>query len=248
MTDETHNSDIMTPAHIESLITCMESIHQSFDTFFEMDIQTLRNLPNLFYVRNAYAAVALIKMEGVLCCCKSTRFESLFARNLKVEQYLDTMIQVLERVADCERSRIAISILFVFIKLKSWYLQKQGGIRSASTLPADWEMLSSKDLAEELNENEHARPPSLLPAEALSTQKETRITPASTTNFEQQNRNLATDHLWNPFAGQECTPGSEDRTMFNLGLPQFYDFGFAFDDMDLPNYGGEDLQWMGFAM
>ena len=99
MTDEPHNSDFVTPAHIDSLITCMENIHKSFDSFFEMDVETIRNLPNLFFVRNAYAAVALIKMDGVLHT-KGSKFGPIFAPNLKVESYLDTMIEVQERAAE----------------------------------------------------------------------------------------------------------------------------------------------------
>ena len=58
--------DFVTPAHIESLTTCQQSIHNAFDAFLAMNTETLRALPTLMMVRNSYVAVALIKMYSAV--------------------------------------------------------------------------------------------------------------------------------------------------------------------------------------
>jgi hypothetical protein len=52
----------LTPAHIAALSTCLTSIDGVFESFLSLDVQVIRNVPVLFFVRTAYAVVVLIKM------------------------------------------------------------------------------------------------------------------------------------------------------------------------------------------
>jgi hypothetical protein len=52
----------LTPAHISALSTCLTSIDGVFEAFFSIEIEVVRTLPILFFVRIAYAVVVLIKM------------------------------------------------------------------------------------------------------------------------------------------------------------------------------------------
>lgn len=132
----------VTPAHIDSLTICLSSIHSAFDAFLSMDVKVLRALPTLFFVRNSYAAVALIKMYSAVSA-KGSKFGSIFSTaDLKVEQYLDRLINRLTKTAEGGASRVAHKFSFIFGMLKNWHLKrvetggnskKGSGIRQLTT-------------------------------------------------------------------------------------------------------------------
>ena len=114
----------ITPAHIESLTACLQSIHAAFDAILAMDITTLRALPTLFFVRNSYAAVALIKMYSAVAA-KGSKFGSIFrSEDLQVESYLDRMIGTLSKTGEGGASRVAYKFSFIFTMLKNWHLKR----------------------------------------------------------------------------------------------------------------------------
>ena len=238
MTDErpTGHDEMITPAHIDSLMICIDSIHVMFDAYFEMDIDTIRNLPNLFMVRNAYAAVALIKMDGVFKS-RGSKFEMVFSPNLKVESYLNTLIDVLDKANEGSKSIIAFGFGFVFRRLKQWYLTRQG--------------------PPEENCRDLAKPPMKGPFTGLGYEqlRGKPDDPPTDSNSKLSNPNAGCEQL---FAATSLSlPQQEyfaattpnDSTMFGLGLPQFYDFGFTFDDMGLTDGTGQtDPGWYPFSM
>ncbi len=119
--------DYITPAHIDSLTICLSSIHKAFDTFIGMPIMTLRSLPTLFYVRNSYAAVALIKMYTSVSA-KGSKFGSVFKpKDLKVEHYLDAMAEKMKHAAEGGQSRIAMKFSFILGMLKNWHAKRVTG-------------------------------------------------------------------------------------------------------------------------
>jgi hypothetical protein len=116
--------DFVTPAHIEALTICLSSIHNAFDAFLSMDVKVLRALPTLFFVRNSYAAVALIKMYSAVSA-KGSKFGKTFkTSDLKVEQYLDRLINRLTKTAESGASRVAHKFSFIFNMLKNWHLKR----------------------------------------------------------------------------------------------------------------------------
>ena len=116
--------DFVTPAHIDSLTICLASIHNAFDAFLSMDVNVLRALPTLFFVRNSYAAVALIKMYSAVSA-KGSKFGTIFKiSDLKVEQYLDRLINRLTKTAEGGASRVAHKFSFIFNMLKNWHLKR----------------------------------------------------------------------------------------------------------------------------
>jgi hypothetical protein len=248
MTDEPHNSDFVTPAHIDSLITCMENIHKSFDSFFEIDVDTIRNLPNLFFVRNAYAAVALIKMDGVLHT-KGSKFGPIFAPNLKVESYLDTMIEVQERAAEGGTCNVSTAFGFVFRKLKGWYQKKRDGQAGSAmaTATSSQQLPSCSNLMEVDDEDPGLPSVAAISREVFKVPVQVADTDPTTT-FDDQDQAWAAEHLGLPYEQGGYAPGINDTTMFSLGLPQLYDFGFTFDDRGFSNNAGEDTSWMGFSI
>lgn len=112
--------DVITPAHIESLTICIQSIHGAFDAMLSMDMTTLRSLPTLTFVRTSYAAVALIKLTSAING-SNRRFGEVFTdKDLKAEYYLDALIKKFRAAGDGERSRVAIKFSFIFSMLRTW--------------------------------------------------------------------------------------------------------------------------------
>jgi hypothetical protein len=129
--DNEEEPDYITPAHIDSLIICLDSIHKAFDAFIEMSNSTLQALPTLFFVRNSYAAVALIKMFTAVSA-KGSKFGSVFKpKDLKVEYYLDAVGEKMKRAAEGGQSRIAMKFTYILSMLKSWQAKRMAGPVSA---------------------------------------------------------------------------------------------------------------------
>ena len=124
--------DNITPAHVEALTTCINSAHSAFEAFLSMDIYALRALPTLFFVRNSYAAVALIKMYSAVSA-KGSKYSTVFkARDLKVEYYLDRMIEALSKSCDDSLSRVAQKFTLIFNMLKSWHMKRIDSVNNGS--------------------------------------------------------------------------------------------------------------------
>lgn len=116
--------DFVTPAHIESLTTCMRSVHEVFEAFLSMDVQQLRCLPTLFFVRNSYAAVALIKMYTAVSA-KGSKYGSIISNeDLRVDYYLDRLIDRLARTAEGGMCKVAQKFSIIFNMLKQWHTRR----------------------------------------------------------------------------------------------------------------------------
>lgn len=124
--------DNVTPAHVEALTTCITAAHSAFEAFLSMDITSLRALPTLFFVRNSYAAVALIKMYSAVSA-KGSKFNAIFkTRDLKVEHYLDRMIEALTKACEAGMSRVAQKFTLIFNMLKSWHMKRIDSVNNGS--------------------------------------------------------------------------------------------------------------------
>lgn len=169
--------DYITPAHIDSLRICLDSIHKAFDAFIEMPISTLRCLPTLFFVRNSYAAVALVKIYTAISA-KGSKFGSVFKPDdLKVEHYLDAMIDIAKRASDGGQSRIATKFTFILGMLKSWQAKRAAGGGATSKDPktliavknanAEWE--TQARLGQNLPDSKTAASWNAAPTPAITT-------------------------------------------------------------------------------
>ena len=114
----------LTPIHIDSLTKCLVSAHEAFDAFLSMDIGVLRSLPTHFYVRNSYAAVALIKLYTAIAARESKMSSILKPADLKVDYYLDALISTLTKVAESGMSRVAYKFSFIFQMLRNWHVKR----------------------------------------------------------------------------------------------------------------------------
>ena len=126
----TPDPDLVTPAHIDSLTVCLSSIHSAFEAFLSMDIIALRAMPTLFYVRNSYAAVALIKMYTAVTT-KGSKFASIFkVSELRVEYYFDALIGTLLKATEGNKCRVAQKFSFILNMLRGWHTKRADAVQT----------------------------------------------------------------------------------------------------------------------
>jgi hypothetical protein len=117
------SGSFVTTRHIDALSKCLDACHQVLDNYLALPIQVARSISNLGIVWNTYAAVALIKLHGVLHAPDS-KFGSIFTPNLKVEWYLDSFIHRLQEVSADGRCPPAEAFVYVVHKLRHWFQHK----------------------------------------------------------------------------------------------------------------------------
>ncbi len=119
-------SESLTAAHIGALSSCLTAIDGIFETFLAMDIRSIRCLPVFNFVRVAYAVVVLIKMYFSASSPDSELGKVINKDNMKVDEYLDKLLEKFRAVAEGDKSRPAAKFQIVLAMLRGWF-QKQGG-------------------------------------------------------------------------------------------------------------------------
>lgn len=131
-------NESLTAAHIGALSSCLTSIDGIFESFLCMDVNSIRCLPVFNFVRVAYAVVVLIKMYFSASTPNSELGKVINKDHMKVEEYLDRLMEKFREVGANEKSRPANKFLMVLHMIRSWF-QKQGkpAEQNAPALPAD---------------------------------------------------------------------------------------------------------------
>nr|KAK5451168.1 hypothetical protein LTR18_001185 [Exophiala xenobiotica] len=179
--------DNVTPAHIEALTTCIHSAHAAFDAFLSMDVKMLRALPTLFFVRSSYAAVALIKLYSAVSA-KGSKFAQIFkTKDLKVEYYLDRMIDMLTKTCENGMSRVAHKFSLIFNMLKSWHMKRMEPINNGRSRVPKQHTPAGRTISQPVYK---AVPPQQDPAGlAWNPQNQNRASMDQNTQAHQQARN-----------------------------------------------------------
>ena len=248
--------DFVTPAHIDSLTICTESIHLAFDSFLSMDTNLVRQLPTIFFVRNSYAAVALIKMFSAVSA-PSSKFGTVFKpADLKVEYYLNGLIEKLAKASEGNQSRVSNKFSFIFNMLKSWHAKRMEGgngqlNKNGPQVTKNLVASSTATLADGMNQQSQsmlggaATPASGL--QMLSDAAMGKNTPDTAQSAAAGN--FATS---NQFGGMP-TPGimtPNTMAMNNYGFVDPFDpnFGFTPDELSAMGSLMDDPGWMSFPM
>jgi hypothetical protein len=125
----------LTPAHIDALSVCLTSIDGIFETFLKFDVDTVRCLPVANFVRVAYAVVVLIKMYFAAATPNSELGKVINKDNMRVEQYLDGLVDIFKASAADEKSRPSAKFLMVLLMLKTWFHRQREGKLLPTTQP-----------------------------------------------------------------------------------------------------------------
>ncbi|CZT03367.1 related to cercosporin resistance protein [Rhynchosporium graminicola] len=111
----------LTGSHIAALSICLKSIDGIFGNFLQFNVDVIRCLPVASFVRVAYAVVVLIKMYFAAATPGSHFGKVIDKDNMKVEQYLDGLVDLFRKSAKDEKSRPSAKFLMVLLMLKTWF-------------------------------------------------------------------------------------------------------------------------------
>lgn len=176
----------VTPMHIDSLTKCLRSAHEAFDAFLSMDINFLRSLPTHFFVRNSYAAVALIKLYSTIAA-KESKMGAIFQPSqLKVDYYLESLISTLTKIAEGGMSRVAHKFSLIFTMLQTWHVKRTEAPSGRGS-------------------REHSQP--RMPPKAVSTTLAFKQNPPP--NDGQRNEQTQNPQIWQPAQSQNLVHANQ---------------------------------------
>lgn len=96
-------STLLSSAHISALSACLTSIDGVFETFLNLEVDAVRNLPIFHFVRTAYAIIVLIKMYFSAASLNSELGKVIDKDHMKVEQYLDGLLEKFRAAAEDDK-------------------------------------------------------------------------------------------------------------------------------------------------
>lgn len=120
-------AEVLTTAHIGALTTCLTSIHGLFDTFLQSTPEDIRTVPVFYFVRIAYATVLLIKLYFAASAPDSELGKVISNDDLRVEEYVRRLRELLQAGAASDKCRPARSFLLVLVMLQTWYERQRDG-------------------------------------------------------------------------------------------------------------------------
>lgn len=123
----------LSTAHISALSSCLASIDGIFECFLTFDVDTVRCLPVGHFVRVAYAVVVLIKMYFAASAPNSELGKVINKDDMKVDYYLDRLVNIFKASAAEEKSRSSTKFLMVLVMLKTWFVRQREGKQSESS-------------------------------------------------------------------------------------------------------------------
>ncbi|KAI9680949.1 MAG: hypothetical protein M1829_001029 [Trizodia sp. TS-e1964] len=127
-----HPEGTLTRYHVNALSTCLTSIHGVFDTFLSFGPETMRILPVFNFVRVAYAVVVLIKMHSASIAPRSELGKVFRPEDLKVEYYLDLLLDRFRIAAQDDKSKAASKFSMILVMFKTWF-QRQKSAKGGCT-------------------------------------------------------------------------------------------------------------------
>lgn len=115
------NPEGLTAAHISAISASLTAIDSTLTTFLSMDVFSIRCLPVFNFVRVAYALVILIKLYFSAALPGSELGKVINKDDLKVQKYLDALLDKFRETAAEDRSRPAAKFLVVLVMLRTWF-------------------------------------------------------------------------------------------------------------------------------
>ena len=129
----TENAATTSAPQTDALKTCLNSIHEVFDTFLAFTIEDIRTIPVFHFIRMSFATVTLFRIYDYAIAPNSELGKALPAAELKVETYLNRLLERLQAAAAERKSRPAQSFRVMLTMLKAWFELKKNGHRPNQT-------------------------------------------------------------------------------------------------------------------
>ncbi|KAJ5273800.1 hypothetical protein N7478_008925 [Penicillium angulare] len=122
--EDLSGNTIMAPL-IDALTSCIKSIHQALDVISSVDVERFTCLPTLTVARTAYPIVSLIKIYSLLTAPESRIGQVIDMQSLKVEYYLDKVINHYRAAAALDAGRVATKFGNIIMMLRNWFVKKK---------------------------------------------------------------------------------------------------------------------------
>lgn len=108
----------LTPAHVSALSECLTNVHGILRTFLSLELDVIRTIPILFFVRVGYAVVVLMKLYFAVANPASNVGKIIKTEDLKVEQHLDELVSLFRTSSAEGTFRPATRFLVILTKLR----------------------------------------------------------------------------------------------------------------------------------
>lgn len=117
---------VQSTERINSLISCVTSIHANLDIYFSVDTKDSFRLPTLFHARTCYCTVILMRLS-VIATRADTHVNSIYAPvDLKAEYYIDKMIERTRNMAAMEGGKPFARMGSILTALKDLFIRPDG--------------------------------------------------------------------------------------------------------------------------
>lgn len=116
---------VPTSAIVDALTTCISSIHYAFDIITGVEPDRLTCLPTVTLARTSYPVVSLIKIYSLLTAPESQIGQVIDMQSLKLEYYLDHIINHYRKAASLDGGRAAAKFGNIITMLRNWFGKKK---------------------------------------------------------------------------------------------------------------------------
>ncbi|KAI5851677.1 hypothetical protein DFP73DRAFT_164638 [Morchella snyderi] len=171
-------NELLSSFHLDAISRCLASSHQVLETFMGMTIQAIRSVPVFTFVRTSYACIILIKLYFSASHPQSELGKVIDKNSLKVDEYMDRLLDTLKKAADGKASKQAGRFTAILQMLRHSY----------STQKAEIDRGSAENVPEptfkRLGISEDRHPPDTygaIPMEGMETPRSMDGVPASNT-------------------------------------------------------------------
>lgn len=233
----------LTQNQMNSLQACVKAAHGILESMLNFDGKTITSLPMLLYfVRCVYAVVILIKMHVAVCIPNSELGKLFQAEDLRVEHYLNGLIDHITTVAR-QRSIRPSKIIRILKVLRDWFEEKhKKGVTAqlSGEAPAQSDSHDSKQ-----SHSEGQSGLQMLSQVATGQQAQNGEVPQDW-NFD-RSQGLPYSHRYNP-NGPNNAGYAQQQEDTTFGVPNYGSGGGGFgNNMQDPNLG-EDYGWGGLGV
>jgi hypothetical protein len=111
----------LTAAYVNTVMSCINSSHALLDEFLSSDIQSLRVVPIVHFVRASYAIVVIVKLFISASAPSSELGKILDCQVLKVDYYMQALLDKLVEAAGPGKLRVPAKWLTITQQISDWY-------------------------------------------------------------------------------------------------------------------------------
>lgn len=120
--------ELLSPAQIVAFSICLTAAERAFQTFVSLQIEAIQNLPMFYFIRVVHATIGLINMYFIAVAPQSKVCKVTNKDDIKVEYYLDCLLNQFRVAAQDDKSRRASKFFKTLETLKIWYFHEEAKI------------------------------------------------------------------------------------------------------------------------